>query len=68
MVGWVRIIAKGEKGRRIVLRFAEMLQPDGMIYTENLRTARCTDTYIKKGDGEEIWELASPSGVFAIWN
>ncbi|MGB9877159.1 MAG: family 78 glycoside hydrolase catalytic domain [bacterium] len=56
MVGWARIKAKGEKGRKIVLRYAEMLKPDGMIYTENLRTARCTDAYIKKGDGEEIWE------------
>lgn len=56
MVGWVRLKAKGEKGRRIVLRFAEMLRPDGMIYTENLRTARCADTYIKKGDNEEVWE------------
>lgn len=56
MVGWVRIKAKGERGRKIVIRYAEMLQPDGMIYTENLRTARCTDTYIKKSDGEEIWE------------
>ncbi len=56
MVGWVRLRAKGERGRRIVLRFAEMLQPDGMIYRENLRSARCTDTYIKKGEDEEIWE------------
>lgn len=56
MVGWVRVKAKGEKGRKIILRFAEMLQPNGMIYTENLRTARCTDTYIKKSDDEEVWE------------
>ncbi|MBC7326690.1 family 78 glycoside hydrolase catalytic domain [bacterium] len=56
MVGWVRVRAKGEKGRKITLRFAEMLQPNGMIYTENLRTARCTDSYTKKSDEEEIWE------------
>jgi len=35
---------------------AERLNPDGTIYTENLRTAKATDTYILKGDGEEIFE------------
>jgi alpha-L-rhamnosidase len=56
MVGWARIKVKGERGRRITLRFAEVLNPDGTIYRENLRRARCTDTYICKGEGEEIWE------------
>jgi len=54
--GWVRLKATGEAGTKIVLRFAEMLNPDGTIYTENLRAARCTDTYILKGTGLEIWE------------
>ncbi len=54
--GWVRLNAKGKAGTKIVLRFAEMLNPDGTIYTTNLRGARCTDTYILKGSGEEIWE------------
>ncbi len=39
-----------------MLRFAEMLNPDGTIYTTNLRAARCTDTYILNGKGLEIWE------------
>jgi len=39
-----------------VIRFAERLNPDGTIYTTNLRGARATDTYICKGDGEEIWQ------------
>jgi len=54
--GWVRLKAKGKAGMKILLRFAEMLNPDGTIYTENLRVARCTDTYILKGGDEEIWE------------
>ena len=33
-----------------------MLNPDGTIYTTNLRGARATDTYILKGGGEEVWQ------------
>ncbi len=54
--GWVRLKVKGKAGTKVVLRFAEILNPDGTIYTENLRSARCTDTYILKGTGKEIWE------------
>jgi alpha-L-rhamnosidase len=54
--GVARLKVKGPRGTRIVLRFAERLNPDGTIYTTNLRTARCTDTYVLKGDGEEIYQ------------
>ena len=54
--GWVRLKVAGEAGTKVVLRFAEMLNPDGTVYTTNLREARCTDTYILKGDDEETWE------------
>jgi alpha-L-rhamnosidase len=54
--GWVRLKVQGQAGTKVVLRFAEMLNPDGTIYTTNLRAARCTDTYILKGKGQEIWE------------
>lgn len=53
--GWARLHLIGTTGKKIVLRFAEMLNPDGTIYTANLRAARCTDTYICKG-GDETWE------------
>ena len=56
MVGWVRLKIRGETGRKIVLRFAEVLNPDGTIYVTNLRGARTIDTYYLKGGGEEIWE------------
>ena len=54
--GWIRLKVKGKAGEKIVMRFGEMLNADGTVYTENLRSARATDTYICKGDGEEIWE------------
>ena len=56
MVGWVRLKVKGKAGSKVVLRFAEVLKEDGNIYTENLRGARATDTYILKGKGTEEWE------------
>jgi alpha-L-rhamnosidase len=54
--GIVRLKVKAEAGKNFVLRFAEMLHPDGRIMTENLREARSTDTYIAKGAPEgETW-------------
>ena len=55
MVGWVTLKVKGAAGTKIHLRFAEILNPDGTIYTENLRNADATDTYILKGGGEETF-------------
>lgn len=56
MVGWVRLKFKGSAGQRVQLRFAEMLNPDGTLYTTNLRGARSIDTYYCKGRGIEKWE------------
>jgi alpha-L-rhamnosidase len=56
MVGWARLTAEGPAGASIRLRFAEMLNPDGTLYTANLRGARCTDTYTLRGGGRETWE------------
>jgi alpha-L-rhamnosidase len=56
MVGWARLKVRGTAGDRVRLRFAEVLNPDGTIYTANLRGARCTDTYILSGQGTETWE------------
>jgi alpha-L-rhamnosidase len=54
--GCARLKVRGKAGGKVVLRFAEILNPDGTIYTTNLRTARATDTYILKGGSEETWE------------
>lgn len=56
MVGWVRLRVCGEKGTTVTLRYAEALNPDGTLYTINLRSARNTDHYTLKGGEEENWE------------
>ncbi|MFJ6700274.1 alpha-L-rhamnosidase [Streptomyces sp. NPDC091272] len=56
MVGAVRLTVSGAAGTVVTLRHAEVLNPDGTIYTTNLRTARATDTYTLKGGGEERYE------------
>ncbi len=56
MVGWVRLRVRGPAGTTITLRHAEMLKPDGTLYTENLRTADSVDRYILSGRGWEVWE------------
>lgn len=56
MVGVVRLKVSAPAGTRITLRHAEMLNPDGTIYTANLRSAASVDTYVCKGAGEEIWQ------------
>lgn len=54
--GWVRLRASAPAGTKVTLRFAEMLEKDGTVYTANLRSAKATDTYVFKGQGEETWE------------
>jgi alpha-L-rhamnosidase len=56
MVGRVRLKVSGALGVTIRLRYGEVLNPDGALYTANLRTARQVDYYTLKGEGEEIWE------------
>jgi len=58
MVGNVRIHVRGSRGTIVRLRYAERLNPDGSIYTENLRNADATDTYTLSGDGDETWTPA----------
>jgi alpha-L-rhamnosidase len=55
MVGWATLKVKGAAGTKVRLRFAEILNPDGTIYTANLRNAEATDTYILRGGDEEIF-------------
>ncbi len=56
MVGRVRLTGSAPRGTTVTLHFAEVLNEDGSLYTENLRRARATDYYTFKGEGEEIWE------------
>ncbi len=56
MVGWARLAVNGPAGTTVTLRFAEVLNPDGTIYTTNLRAAKCTDRYTLRGGGTEVYE------------
>ena len=56
MVGWCRLRVKGPAGARVTLRHAETLDAQGRLYTANLRSAKATDVYILKGEGEEVYE------------
>lgn len=61
MVGWARLRVSGEAGTKVQLRFAEVLNKDGSLYTTNLRKAKATDTYVLSGEGNETFE---PSFTF----
>ncbi len=54
--GRPRLKVNGPKGTRVQIRHAEILLPDGTLYTDNYRGAKSTDVYILKGEGDEIWE------------
>ncbi|MDB6110130.1 MAG: Alfa-L-rhamnosidase [Pedosphaera sp.] len=56
MVGWVRLRVSGNVGDRITVRHGEMLNPDGTIYTANLRGANATDFYTLGTNGVSVLE------------
>ncbi len=56
MVGWARLRVQAPEGTALRLRFAEMLNDDGSVYTANLRGAPQTDHYICSGKGVEYFE------------
>jgi alpha-L-rhamnosidase len=51
--GVERLRIAGAAGTDVRLRFAEIINGDGTIYTDNLRTAKATDHFILKGKGAE---------------
>ncbi len=54
--GWAQIRVQGPAGTKVRIRYAETLHPDGNLSTENLRSAKATDTYILRGGSVESWE------------
>jgi alpha-L-rhamnosidase len=54
--GWARLKVHGPAGTTVALRFAEVLDKNGNLYTENLRRAAQTDRYTLKGGGDEVYE------------
>jgi alpha-L-rhamnosidase len=56
MIGWATLTVSGEKGTKITLRYAEMIESDGSLYTENLRRAHPVEYYILSGKDVEHYE------------
>ncbi len=56
LVGWVKFTVRGKSGDQITLKHAEVLDKLGNFYTDNLRMAKASDTYILKGSGVEEFE------------
>ena len=57
MVGVERLRLSAPAGTRVTVRVAEMLKPDGTIYTDNYRKATSIDTYVCRGGGAaEGWQ------------
>ena len=56
MTGWSQLAVEGPEGTRVTLQYSELLYEEGTVNKENLRDARCTDRYILKGKGIEIYE------------
>lgn len=49
MVGWAEIKISASKNEKIKLRYCEMLEKDGTLYTENYRFAESRDEVISNG-------------------
>ena len=65
MVGLERVALRGKPGAKITIRFAEMLNADGTLYTANYRSARSTDTYVCRGVGDDgCPEVYEPNFTF----
>ena len=56
LAGFAHLRASGAKGQRVEMQFVEALNPDGTLYTANLRSAAATDAYTFAGEGVEEWE------------
>ena len=54
--GFCFVKVSEESGKKIVLRHAERLNPDGTIYTKNMRAVDPTDIYYCKGNGKESYQ------------
>jgi alpha-L-rhamnosidase len=54
--GRVRIQVPGKGGAVLRMRFAEIINHDKTLYTDNLRSAKSTDIYVMQGKKREVWE------------
>ena len=56
IVGNIRVNMSALENQKIKIRYAEMLNKDGTLYTENYRSARSEDYYIPAENGNITWE------------
>jgi alpha-L-rhamnosidase len=56
MTGVERIRVEGPAGADVQVRMGEVTNPDGTLYTDNLRTAKATDHFILAGKGVEEFQ------------
>lgn len=56
LTGWVSFSVKGHAGDKVVLRHFEVLDADGNVYLDNLRTAKQRIEYTLQGGKEEHYQ------------
>ncbi|MFG3721414.1 family 78 glycoside hydrolase catalytic domain [Streptomyces massasporeus] len=56
MVGVSRLTLTGSTGRTAKIRYAEVLNKDGTLYTDNFRSAKVTDRYVFADSGTVTYE------------
>ena len=54
--GWASLLVHGPAGAQVTMRYAELLDENGMINRENLRAAKSRDIFILSGHGLESYE------------
>jgi alpha-L-rhamnosidase len=54
--GWARLRVQGPAGTTVTMRFGEVLDRAGNLYTANLRAAGQTDRYTLRGRLREVYE------------
>ena len=53
--GWCKIRVCGDKGDKVIIKYAEAIDENGMVDRRNLRAAKCIDEYVLSGNGEEAF-------------
>lgn len=61
IVGWARLKIPVTAGRAVTVRYAEMTEKDGRLYTANYRSAKSINEYIPAATGTIEWQ---PSFTF----
>jgi alpha-L-rhamnosidase len=55
IAGYVSFVVRGERGAKVTVEHAEILDKEGQFYNVNYRTAEARIEYTLKGDGDESY-------------